>query len=229
MTSIMIFSPHPDDAELCIGGFILEHSKKYRITIVNLTDGDYSHNGDDRRRESLKIQKQYMNIKYCFLGIKDFSINHLDENQLKKVILLIRKLKPSIIISPSEYDIHPDHKETSKLIKRGVYAAGTNIYRGNDDKHHCKYHFQYSQELFPKNEKIVYFDTTEVHSKKMDLLNNYKSQFCEGERTYLNSYLLNKIDTKDQLCGALVSTEFAEQLILIEGELIFDNIFKAFN
>lgn len=63
----------------------------------------------------------------------------------------------------------------------------------------------------------------------MDLLNNYKSQFCEGERTYLNSYLLNKIDTKDQLCGALVSTEFAEQLILIEGELIFDNIFKAFN
>ena len=45
---IMIFSPHPDDAELCLGGFILEHSKRYKNLIVNLTNGDYSQNGNNR-------------------------------------------------------------------------------------------------------------------------------------------------------------------------------------
>ena len=226
---IMIFSPHPDDAELCLGGFILEHSKRYKILIVNLTNGDYSQNGNNRYKESLEIHNNYKNISYFFLNFKDFSINHFDEQQQRKIVNLIRKFRPSIIISTSEIDCHPDHKEASYLVRRSIYAASSNIYDGIDKKYKCKYYFQYSQELFPRDKKIVYFDITKVYEEKIALIENYKSQFYEGTRTFLNTHLLNKIKSKDQLCGSFISVKYAEQLFLVEGEFSCINIFKITN
>lgn len=35
ITNILIFSPHPDDAELAIGGIIAQHAEKYNCIMVS--------------------------------------------------------------------------------------------------------------------------------------------------------------------------------------------------
>ena len=140
LTNILIFSPHPDDAEITIGGIIAKHSKKYKITVVDLTMGENSCNGSckERFKEAL-VSATILNIKRINLGLRDCEISHLSAFQEKKIIEIVRKLRPSIVIAPYKADEHPDHKETYYLIKNGVYKAGLNIYHELGSDYKCKY------------------------------------------------------------------------------------------
>lgn len=232
MTNIMIFSPHPDDAELCLGGFILNHIRKYKVTIINLTNGDYSTNGtsETRKKECLEIEKKYNNLSYIFLNIKDLSINHNDVVQQKKIINIIRSLKPSIICSTSIFDRHPDHYEAAILIRKSIEMAGTAIYtRELGEPYSCKYLLLYNKELMVHNsQKSIYINTSEVHEEKLELLCYFKSQLSkkhEQVQTKLNKWYLKELEAKERYCGSLIYENFAEQVILEKGSISVDNIF----
>lgn len=231
MTNILIFSPHPDDAEITIGGIIAKHSKKYKITVVDLTMGENSCNGSckERFKEAL-VSATILNIKRINLGLRDCEISHLSAFQEKKIIEIVRKLRPSIVIAPYKADEHPDHKETYYLIKNGVYKAGLNIYHELGSDYKCKYIYYYAQEL-NQSEKSISFDVSSYYDQKLEALSCYRSQFVkssEDRDSVLNYYTLNKIKAKDSYCGQLIQGEYGEELIY-EGKLVVENIFEIEN
>lgn len=234
ITNILVFSPHPDDAELCIGGFIIKHLKDYKITIVNMTNGEKGTNGcsEQRREESLRIESKYSNLNYIFLDIPDLQISSVDNGQRETVIKLLRSLKPSIICNMYEKDRHPDHMEASKLVKYAVEIAGIEKYKNwLGGPHTVKYILNYSQDYIEGfGLKSILFDLTSVYKQKLDMIENYGSQFSlneNGKKTILNTMLVNRIRKKDEYLGSLINCDFAEQLVLEKGVMSTDNIFKV--
>lgn len=230
MVNILVFSSHPDDAELVIGGIIAKHSKKYKVVIVDLTKGEKSSNGGEEKRsfEALEAAKVLNIRKRINLEIKDCEVNHNSIEQEKLIIETIRNFRPSIIMAPFKTDAHPDHKEAHYLIKSAVYKAGVNIYEELGEPHNCKYLYYYAQD-FNKSKKSFYMDVTDVYDLKLKAIGCYKSQFIkqEGQRyTDLNKYMLKRIKAKDSYCGSLIQSEYGEELIY-EGKLVLENIFEV--
>jgi len=100
--NVIVFGAHPDDAELSMGGTIARLTKnKYRVGIVDLTKGEMGTRGSAQiRKKEAEEAAKILNVKVRKnLSIPDGNIKLNDEN-IKKVVKVIRKYKPEIIFAP---------------------------------------------------------------------------------------------------------------------------------
>ena len=219
MSGIVFFSPHPDDVEFVLGGTVLLHCNRYATKIVVMTDGGAAANGtkEIRRCETDKAAALYPNIRYTHLGFADMGISSYNEEQMASIIRVVRRLKPSIIVLPSENDIHPDHIQTSLLVKKGVEMAASNFCADSyGAPHNCKYILSYR---FPGKTSPVADCGTKT----------YKSQIFrteENSKTEINRGLLSLIESTDRINGSKIGACYAEELCLVKGCLGSENLFK---
>lgn len=213
-----------------LGGTFLKHRDKYSSIILTLTDGTLSspNNIVESRRKEVELLDKEMNIKRISLGIQDGMISYCDESIKKIIIKELRRLKPSIIISPYYLESHPDHKYTYFLIKECVYKSAIKIYPELGMPYAIPKILCYSQKYIGSNSFFV--DVSDFYREKQRLIKYYASQFSYNniEKTYLNQFLLKQIISKDCYCGNLSGVKFAEELIY-EQPIITQNIFKVLN
>lgn len=232
MINILIFSPHPDDAEISIGGFILLHANEYKIKIINLSAGEHSSNGDkiERLKESKFVENRYKNISTKCLFFEDANIQHTVIDQQKRIIRIIREYTPGVILTSHYTDEHPDHLESYLLVKNAIYKAGLNIYPELGEQHTCKYLFFYSQNLY-NGKGSMFIDISSVIEEKLNILSKYRSQLIQDNsrvKTYSNTRIFQKVLAKDKYCGSLINTDYAEEIISykkITIKNIFDIVF----
>lgn len=120
---ILIIAAHPDDEVLGCGGIIPKYVKLgYEVYIVFLTDGVSSRNSKIKRLD-IKNRESDTKKSCKLLGVKNFFLNNLPDNELDKVSLLtiiriienvLEKVKPDIIYTHYENDLNIDHQITSK-------------------------------------------------------------------------------------------------------------------
>lgn len=123
---VLVFAAHPDDAELSMGGTIAKLTKaNLKVGIIDLTRGELGTRGsaEIRQKEAFEAAIILKSSVRENLDIPDGNILSNKEN-LIKVIMVIRKYKPKIIFAPYFNDRHPDHIDTSKLIKRAMFSTG---------------------------------------------------------------------------------------------------------
>lgn len=192
------FAAHPDDSELAMGGTIaklINDGKTFGL--IDLTEGELGTRGNKETRENeASDASSILNITVREnLQIADGKVCTNDENTLK-IISVIRKYKPKIIFAPYFNDRHPDHIETSKLIKRSMFLAG--LPKINTIGSGIK------QEVY-RPKKIFYFmqtyefapsfiiDISETFETKMKSVFAYKTQFhIEGfKNTEPNTFISN--------------------------------------
>lgn len=230
MINILVFSPHPDDAEMVMGGIIKKFSAKYNIAIVYLTNGEISCDGSMvvRIRECEKSCRELSVKKHMFLNFEDLGVLRNSTMQKDEVVKIIRQTKPQIILSPHFTDSNIDHIEAYWLVKNCRYIAATSKNLELGSPHFCKYIYYYGQNLDNGNNSI-YIDVSDVYKSKINAINCYKSQF--GERvqgSYIKNILLKSIISKDRHCGSLFGVEYAEEIIY-EGKLMLLDIFQIVN
>src|ERR1700759_2004842 len=108
---ILVLPIHPDDAELGCGGVILKHiALGKKVGIADLTRGELGTRGsaeirDKEAAESAKILGLTVREN---VGLPDGFFENAKEYQLK-VVEVIRKYQPDIVITNAYYDRHPDH------------------------------------------------------------------------------------------------------------------------
>lgn len=179
---ILVFAAHPDDAELSMGGTIAKFtSQRMNVGIADLTKAELSTRGNVKRRaEETTAASKVLKLKVREnVGIADGNISTTKEN-LKSVVSLIRKYKPTIIFAPYSNDRHPDHVDVSNLIKRAVFSSGLEKfktrYAGKTQIHYRpKKLFYYMQTYLFQPTFIV--DISEHFQQKMESVKKYKSQF----------------------------------------------------
>ena len=217
---ILVFAAHPDDAELSMGGTIAKFtSQGLKVGVADLTKAELSTRGNviTRAKETAAASK-ILKLKIREnLGIKDGNISSSPEN-VKKVVTLIRKYKPTIVFAPYFNDRHPDHIDASHLIKRAVFSAGlekfkTIIAGKSQIQYRPKKIFYYMQTYLFQPTFIV--DISEYFEQKMKSVNEYQSQFhnpaFKNEDTFISKpEFLDYVKSRAEFYGFQLRKKYGE-------------------
>jgi len=126
---VLAFAPHPDDIAIGCGGTIAKLSKNNSITVVYMTSGE-SGSIDTAEKELAKQREEEAKKAAKILGVKKtvFLRNpdaflEFDKQNRQKIVSLIRKQKPGLVLCPYEQDLHRDHRTTAQLVLDSVWKA----------------------------------------------------------------------------------------------------------
>jgi len=130
--TVLVFVPHPDDAEFSAGGTLAGLAKQgRRIVIVVATDGSAgtleqggSALARRRRGEGEAAAKILGAQPPILLGYRDFTLDRMPVGELReRFIRLIRTYRPSILFAQdptAERDPHPDHRAVAEAASDAV-------------------------------------------------------------------------------------------------------------
>ncbi|HSL87815.1 MAG TPA: bacillithiol biosynthesis deacetylase BshB1 [Ignavibacteriaceae bacterium] len=237
-TDVLVFAAHPDDAELAMGGTIAKLTlSNYKVGIIDLTRGELGTRGsaDIRQKEAFEAA---IILKTAFrenLYIPDGNIAVNQEN-LINVIMTIRKYKPKIVFAPYFNDRHPDHIDTSILIKRAMFYSGLQKIKtfNKEVPQHSfrpKKIFYYMQTYTFKPSFIV--DISETFDLKMKAIECYATQFhnpksLEPETFISRPEFLSYIKSRAVSNGFKIGKRYGEAFFCEEEiELNFNNLLEV--
>lgn len=193
---ILVFAVHPDDAELGCSGTILKHiAAGYKVGVIDLTRGELGTRGtaetrDNESVESTKILGLHVREN---LEMRDGFFRNDEEHQLK-IIQMIRKYSPEIVLCNALHDRHPDHGRASDLVYDALFLAGLSKIRtcmnGTEQQaFRPRLLLNYIQDRYIQPDIIV--DVTEFWDKKLECIRAFKTQFYSSEsdepQTYISS------------------------------------------
>ena len=120
---IQIIGAHPDDCEFrCGGTTALWTARGDTVQYVSLTDGCCGHHETEpgplvkRRRLEAEAAAAIAGAHCRVLDIPDGHLEPTLENRLR-VIRLIRKFQPDLVITNRPNDYHADHRYTAQLVQ----------------------------------------------------------------------------------------------------------------
>ena len=115
---VLVVAPHPDDAEISVGGTILRClDEGMRVGIVELTDGEPTPNGTvEKRAAETEAASAALEISWREnLNLPNRQLQHTLEAR-QKLANVFRQTRPGIILAPYWEDAHPDHVVASDLV-----------------------------------------------------------------------------------------------------------------
>ncbi len=180
---LLAIAAHPDDVELaCAGTMLMNKRAGKRTGILDFTRGELSTRGtlESRARETEAASK-ILGLDYrANLGMPDGNIELSQEN-LRRVIVQIRKTRPTILLAPSKSERHPDHEAAAELAHRAAFYAGlvkieTKDDDGNPQEPHrplLMLHYMQGHHVEP----TIIVDITPAIEERMKAAESYGSQF----------------------------------------------------
>jgi len=181
---ILAIGAHPDDVELGCGGTIAKLVSDGRsVAIVDLTQGELGTRGTSeiRHREATKAT-EILGIKYREnLKFKDGFLTNSERYRMK-IVEMIRKYCPDVVLCNALDDRHPDHGIAAKLISDSCFLSGltkieTSLQGKLQSAWRPKHVFHYIQWREIKPDFVV--DISDFMEKKIDACLAYKSQFYD--------------------------------------------------
>ena len=217
---ILAFGAHPDDVELgCSGTIAKEISLGKKAGIIDLTRGELGTRG------SVEIRNQEAAAAAKILGVSvrenldmrdGFFVNN-EEHQLK-VIKMIRKYRPEIVICNAIEDRHIDHGKGSQLVSDACFLSGlirieTEIDGIKQEAWRPKlvYHYMQWKNITP--DFVV--DISGFNDKRVESILAYGSQFynsssTEPETPIASKNFLESLNYRPKDLGRLIGTDYAE-------------------
>jgi bacillithiol biosynthesis deacetylase BshB1 len=218
---ILAFGVHPDDVELgCAGTLLASISQGKKVGIVDLTRGELGTRGtaETRNSESAAAAKVLGLSARENLDMADGFFEHNQQNVLK-IVRVLRKYSPEIIICNAPEDRHPDHGRSAKLVSDAAFLAGLRKVETVDENGKQQeawrptYVFHYIQDRYLEPDFV--FDITDFHEKKMEAIQCYATQFYNPELDEPNTYIsspefLQSITGRDAILGKRIGVRYAE-------------------
>ena len=220
---LLVFAPHPDDAEIGLGGSIARHAAEgYAVGIVDLTAGELSSNGTPAtRRVEADAAAQVLGVAVREnLGWPDGGIANTPP-LVKSAVEAIRRHRPQALAIPHWHDRHPDHVRASDVLTSAAFASGLRRYAAAGEAWRpdwvCYYFINDSLAPSFVVDVSAYYDT------KRAALACYRSQFTtepvdgEAVATRLTAPTFRAlIESRDAQFGALAGVAFAEGVVVRE-------------
>ena len=217
---ILAFGAHPDDVELgCSGTLAKEVSLGKKVGIVDLTRGELGTRGsvEIRNSESAKASEILGIHVRENLDMRDgFFVN--DEAHQLKIIQMIRKYQPDVVICNAIDDRHIDHGKGSKLVSDACFLSGLRKieteWEGSSQqawRPKAVYHYIQWKNIEP--DFVV--DISGFMDVKMESILAYGSQFYnpnsnEPTTPIATKNFLDSVKYRAQDLGRIVGVEFAE-------------------
>ncbi|ADO69697.1 bacillithiol biosynthesis deacetylase BshB1 [Stigmatella aurantiaca] len=231
---VLAFGPHPDDVELFCGGLLATLAGLgHRTGIVDLTRGEKSSRGtpETRAAETEAASRMLGLTVRENLGLPDgwidpwagFEVPEAERARtapVARVVEVLRRLRPELVLVPWQHERHPDHEATSALVTRALFFASVR-----------KFETDPSSAPFTPRQVLYYpmrhlaepsfvVDVTAAHDQKMAAIRCYASQVearVDGPQTLVGSPLsLTSLEARDRFYGARIGVSHGEPYVLRE-------------
>ena len=217
---ILAIGIHPDDVELSCSGTIAKHiALGKKVGILDLTRGELGTRGNaELRTKEANEAAIILGVSFrTQLNLKDCFFENNEENQ-KKIIEIIRKHQPEIILCNAISDRHPDHGRASKLVSEASFYSGLiKIETHTDNKIQqawrpkAVYHYIQDQYIHPD----FVIDISDFIDIKHKAIMAYSSQFYnpssnEPETPISSKHFIESVNSKMSILGRDIGVKFAE-------------------
>ncbi|GAB4137247.1 MAG: bacillithiol biosynthesis deacetylase BshB1 [Planctomycetaceae bacterium] len=209
---LLVVAPHPDDAEISVGGTILRsRNEGLKVGVLELTDGEPTpHGSPEVRAAETARATQVLDLSWrSNLKLKNRSLENTLEAR-RKLAGIFRLTRPQIILAPYWDDAHPDHIAASALVDAARFWAKLSRSDLPGEPFWPPilfYYWSIHLRIHPKPAFVL--DVTEFLQGKMDAVRCYESQMITG-RTQKFPTLLDDIRDRARYWGWTIGTAYAE-------------------
>ncbi len=219
--NILAIGVHPDDVELSCSGTLLKHiDLGYKVGILDLTRGELGTRGTpEKRQREAESAASLMGAEFRVnVGIPDGLFTNTEEYKMR-IVKVIRKYRPEIVLANSIKDRHPDHGRSAQLVYDACFLSGLLQIGSTDaegqlqDRWRPKAIYNYVQDQLLEPDIVI--DITGYIDRKMETILAFKSQFYDPDSKEADSPIsgldfLEYIKARSRAYGRQIGVEFAE-------------------
>lgn len=229
---LLAFGPHPDDAEIGLGGTLARHAAHgSSVGLCDLTRGELGTNGtvDERLAEAEEAAHVLGAAWRVNLALPDGGLRD-DEDQAKEVVALIRRWQPRVVAAPYWDDRHPDHVGASRLIARAAFLSSLQRFAPAAGQpwrpEWICYYF-----INDSGPASFVIDVTDHYETKRKALACHRSQFEAARPAAVATRLtsprfMQLIESRDAQFGARIGVAYAEGIVVTEP-IVRDTLFRT--
>jgi len=212
---ILVMAAHPDDAELAVSGTITSAiAQGKKVGIVDFTRGELGTRGTPEiRLAESAAATQILGIHAREnLGLADGFFQNDRESQLK-LIDVIRKYQPDIVLANALEDRHPDHGKGAALAIDACFLSGLRKIETGLPAWRPQHVYHYIQDRYLKPDFVV--DISAHWATKEAAIRAFKSQFFDPNSKEPASYIsspdfLAFIEARAQEMGHKIGVKYGE-------------------
>ena len=208
----LIVAPHPDDAELGMGGAILKlRADGQRVGVLDLTNGEPTPHGSvETRAAETTAATEILGLDWRDqLGLPNRSLEPTLDAR-RRVAEVIRQLKPRWLFAPYWVDAHPDHVAATQLIEAARFWAKLSKTDMDGAPHHPQRIYNYfcvHLKLAPQPDFVL--DISQQWEQKLAAIRCYHSQFIAGRST-VSPALLDQLRDQAAYWGSMIGVTYGE-------------------
>lgn len=212
---ILVVAPHPDDAEISVGGIIaVSVQQNLRVGVVELTSGEPTPHGspETRRRETEKSTEILGLTWRSNLDLPNRSLQATLDAR-RKLAEVFRTVRPQIILAPYWQDAHPDHVAASSLCDDARFWSklSRSDMRGDPFWPPLLLHyFSIHLRIHPAPSVVV--DISSQIETKMAAVKAFESQLITGRSSAFPT-IIDDIRDRARYWGWSIGRAFGEPLI----------------
>lgn len=227
---ILAVFAHPDDLELTVGGTMLKiKSLGYRTGGLDITRGEMGTRGTPEGRaaeaeDAAQILK--LDVREN-LELPDGRVFVTDEARTK-LVRVLRRLRPQVILTHQLDDPHPDHDHIARLVREAARLSSMQNYDGRFGQERIPVPPRVAHNIFSRRVIPSFIvDVSEFLEDKMRAIRAHRSQFHdpdsnEPETRLTDKNFLNELENRSRYFGSLIGVAAGEPFFVREALNIED-------
>ena len=220
---VLAIFAHPDDVELTVAGTMLKMKHLgYRTGVLDVTQGEMGTRGTVEGRaeeaaEAATILK--LDIREN-LGLPDGQV-FADDPSRTKLVRVLRRLKPKLVLTHQEGDSHPDHNHIAQLVRESARLASMKNYDPETGGEKIAVPMV-AHNVFSWRSSISFVvDISDFLEDKMAAIRAHRSQFYdpnsnEPETRLTAKHFLTELETRSRYYGSLIGVDAGEPYFVRE-------------
>jgi bacillithiol biosynthesis deacetylase BshB1 len=209
---LLVVAPHPDDAEISVGGTILRSKLDgLRVGVVELTNGEPTpHGSPEIRSRETAASTEILGLDWREnLGLPNRSLQD-DLEARRKLAEVFRLTRPGIILAPYWEDAHPDHVAASRLADDArFWSKLSKTDMAGERFHPPRIYYYWSIHLRIHPSSAFVLDVSDVIETKMQAIHCYESQLITGRSTEFPT-ILDDIRDRARYWGWTIGAAYGE-------------------
>ncbi len=212
MLDVLIIAPHPDDAELGMGGAICRFlDEGLRVGVLDLTDGEPTPHGSPKLRAAETARAtQVLGLPWREnLGLPNRQLEPTLEAR-HQLAAVIRRTRPRWLFAPFWIDAHPDHVAATELVEAARFWSKLTKCDIPGEPHHPERIYNYyCVHLKMTAQPDFVLDITPYWDRKLEAIASYHSQFVTG-REHLQPTFLEQLRDEAAYWGKVIGRPYGE-------------------
>ena len=208
----LVIAPHPDDAELGMGGGILKMlAEGLKVGVLDLTSGEPTPHGSLEIRAA-ETQAATDVLKLSWRGNLGLPNRSLEPTLAarKELASVIRLTRPRWLFAPYWTDAHPDHTAATQLVDAARFWAKLSKTDMPGERFHPERIFNYyCVHLKMHATPAFVLDISEFWEQKLEAIGCFQSQFVTG-REQMDPSFLDQLKIEAAYWGKTIGVKYGE-------------------